>query len=60
MGELGVLDFNEGDVSAAEHWLSRAAELGNQLAMFNLGLLYHNAGQSDRAERWWLGAHGRR
>jgi tetratricopeptide (TPR) repeat protein len=53
MANFGVALHIVGDRPGALRWLSRAWDAGNAAAGFNLGVLYEQAGDSNRAQVVW-------
>ena len=44
------------DLKKAKRWLTRSAEAGHVLGIYNLGNLMDSEGNKDEAIRWWRGA----
>ncbi|EFC35541.1 predicted protein [Naegleria gruberi] len=51
---LGVLYYNEKDISNAAFWYDQSAKQGHGKAQFNLGLLYYMNSLMEPAKHWFL------
>ena len=50
MQQMGTIRFNEGDIDKAIEYLTKAAELGDAAAHYNLGNMYWKGGDVEIEE----------
>jgi tetratricopeptide (TPR) repeat protein len=57
---VGVAAYEAGEYQVAERAWQVAADAGDHVAEFNLGVLSRDLGQVEKAEHWWRRSYGRK